>query len=440
VILGYPLTSARPFALPPRLRVSAGATGLGLVLAGSALIALDAAGGHSRLVDDGRAVPNAVLGPLAHVGIGGTLYQPRFWALMLLMAAGYALLVCFGTLPAKGAIAGIVALHAVVLIAPPISSDVFSYLDYARLGVLHGVSPYAHSPAFLPGDPAFGYVGRLWVHMPSAYGPLFTVASYPAALLGIAGGVLLLKSIAVASSLGLVAVTAAIARRRGYDPVRAALIVGANPILLVFGAEAAHNDLPMLALAMLGVWLTLRARTASGAAATVLGAAIKAPVVLVLPFMLAGTGRRLRTLGGAAAATVAVAAGAFAVFGTSAFSLPQVLQRQQQLGTPNSFASEVVRLFGQAKVTPADRTVLHVLLALAVIYLLVRVWRGADWISGAGWALLAATVTATWLLSWYMLWALPFGAVARDRRLVAAVLLVQGLYLVHRGVPLLVPS
>jgi hypothetical protein len=84
--------------------------------------------------------------------------------------------------------------------------------------------------------------------------------------------------------------------------------------------------------------------------------------------------------------------------------------------------------------------VLHVLLVAAIAYLLVRVWRGADWVSGSGWALLAATVTATWMLSWYTLWALPFAAVARDRRLVAAVLLVQGLYLVHRAVPLLVPA
>ena len=50
--------------------------------------------------------------------------------------------------------------------------------------------------AFMPGDPLFGYVGHRWRHTPSAYGPLFTLASYPAGLLGIAGGVALLKALA----------------------------------------------------------------------------------------------------------------------------------------------------------------------------------------------------------------------------------------------------
>jgi hypothetical protein len=152
--------------------------------------------------------------------------------------------------------------------------------------------------------------------------------------------------------------------------------------------------------------------------------------------MLLGAGRRTRTAAAAAGAMLAVAAGGVAVFGTHAFGFATVLQRQQQLVTPNSFVVEVGKLFGQARVTALDRTLVHVALAAAVAYLLVRVWRGADWLSGAGWALMAAAVTTTWLLSWYTLW--PFAAVGRDRRLLVAVLLVQALYLVHRSAPLMV--
>jgi hypothetical protein len=154
--------------------------------------------------------------------------------------------------------------------------------------------------------------------------------------------------------------------------------------------------------------------------------------------MLLGAGRRTRTAAGAAVAMLAVAAGGVAVFGTHAFGFATVLQRQQQLVTPNSFVVEVGKLFGQARVTALDRTMVHVALAAAVAYLLVRVWRGADWLSGAGWALMAAAITTTWLLSWYTLWALPFAAVGRDRRLLVAVLVVQALYLVHRSAPLMV--
>jgi len=43
----------------------------------------------------------------------------------------------------------------------------------------------------------------------------------------------------------------------------------------------------------------------------------------------------------------------------------------------------------------------------------------------AGWALLALTVTATWLMPWYTIWALPFAAISRSRPLLAAAIAVQ---------------
>jgi hypothetical protein len=141
---------------------------------------------------------------------------------------------------------------------------------------------------------------------------------------------------------------------------------------------------------------------------------------------------------GAALGTGAVALIAVAAFGSHALGFVSVLARQQALTTPNSFPTELGRLFGSATIGAAGRITLHLLLVAAVIYLLVRVWRGADWLSGAGWALLATAVLTTWMLVWYTLWALPLAVIARDRRLVAATLVVQVLYLVHRLPPALV--
>jgi alpha-1,6-mannosyltransferase len=432
--VGYPVTAGR-LIVPPWSRTAAAGLGMAMLVAGAALIELDAAAGGSHQVDDGHSIPPSVLGPLAGHG-GSYLFISRFWLLLAVMAAGYALVVVAAALRPAYAIAGIAVLHLIVILGPPLTSDVFSYLDYARLGVLHGINPYAHSPAFLKADPAYAYVGHLWRHVASAYGPLFTVASYPAALLGVAGGVMYLKSLAVLSSLAVAGLTAACAHVRGRDPVRAALIVGANPLMIVYGAAAAHNDLMMIALVMLGVWLALRGRAAGAGGASVLAAAVKASAVVVLPFMLIGSRERLRTAAGALAAAVAVGVMAAAVFGGKTLGFIPVLERQQRLSTPNAFPSEVARLFGQSHLTAFDRTLLHVALAGALVYLLVRVWRGADWLTGAGWALLATAVATTWMLSWYTLWALPFAALTRDRRLLAAVLLIQGLYLAHRLGPL----
>ena len=45
----------------------------------------------------------------------------------------------------------IVAAHLVLLLGPPlISQDVFGYLDFARLGALHGLDPYTHVAAQAP--------------------------------------------------------------------------------------------------------------------------------------------------------------------------------------------------------------------------------------------------------------------------------------------------
>ena len=70
----------------------------------------------------------------------------------------------------------------------------------ARPGPLHA----------LPGrsrrrDPVFGFIG--WPFQHSPYGPLFTLASYAAAPLGVAGGLWALKALAALGSLGAIWLT-----------------------------------------------------------------------------------------------------------------------------------------------------------------------------------------------------------------------------------------
>lgn len=57
------------------------------------------------------------------------------------------------------------------------------------------------------------------------------------------------------------------------------------------------------------------------------------------------------------------------------------------------------------------------LYAAFVIYLLVRTWRGADWLRAAAWATLSLLLATSWLLPWYLIWPLPLTALSRDRKL-----------------------
>ena len=77
------------------------------------------------------------------------------------------------------------ALQLIVFVGPILlSTDVFSYIAYARMGVEHGINPYLHGPASIVGDPVYHYVGQDWKHVETAYGPLYTLLSYPLAPLG----------------------------------------------------------------------------------------------------------------------------------------------------------------------------------------------------------------------------------------------------------------
>jgi hypothetical protein len=104
----------------------------------------------------------------------------------------------------------IVVLVAGFAVAPVLlSHDVYSYVDYARLGIQHGLDPYVHPPLVAPEDPAFAHV--TWIEATSAYGPLFTLATYPLAWLPVGVAVAVLKAAAALSVLGLAFVVSRIA-------------------------------------------------------------------------------------------------------------------------------------------------------------------------------------------------------------------------------------
>ncbi|HMB52084.1 MAG TPA: hypothetical protein VKU40_02125, partial [Thermoanaerobaculia bacterium] len=68
-----------------------------------------------------------------------------------------------------------------------LSHDVYSYVGYARLGAVHGLDPYVFPPSAVPTDPVYADVE--WTEATSAYGPLFTLLTYPLAWLPVGGAV-----------------------------------------------------------------------------------------------------------------------------------------------------------------------------------------------------------------------------------------------------------
>jgi hypothetical protein len=324
--------------------------------------------------------------------------------------------------------AAIAAVGGFALAPVLLSHDVYSYVDYARLGVLHGLDPYVHPPAGTPGDPAYSQV--TWRHATSAYGPLFTLVTYPLAWLPVGVAVALLKAAAALSVLALAALVARLAPGRGVSPLPAAAFVALNPLVLLHVVGGAHNDGLAMLLATVGVAATLAAREASAGAAFVAAFAIKAPAAIAAPFALLATARAStyqptvgptrfsdfrpfqRYLWGGALTLAAIGAAAYAAFGwhwLGAFGLRQ--SDTSHLSIPTTTA----RLTGLDPT--AVRAFALIAYAVFVAYLLIRTWRGADWLRCAAWASLALLFATSWLLPWYLIWALPLVALSRDRPL-----------------------
>jgi alpha-1,6-mannosyltransferase len=370
--------------------------------------------------------PDWLAGPLRGLDIG--LTSGSFQAYTLIMCAGYVLvLVAARTLPMRALAGCVVAAHVILLLGPPlISQDVFGYVAFARMGALHGLDPYTHVAAEAFTDPVYPFVGWPFKHSP--YGALFTLASYATAPLGVAGALWTFKAVAVASSLGAVALIARAAGRLGGSRRWAAAFVGLNPVLLVLAVGGAHND--TLIVLVLAAALALTAGTSpryrAATATVVAGVGVKVTAGLLLPFMLLGARRareRLEVLGSACVSLLALGALALVGFGSHALGFLNAVGEQQQLVATHSIPAETARLVGLSGTPSWWR---HLFVAGLVVVVLVALWRtarGADWRVAAGWAMLALLLSTAWLLPWYAVWLLPLAAVGGDRRLRAATLL-----------------
>jgi len=313
--------------------------------------------------------------------------------------------------------ATIAVLVAGFAIAPVVlSHDVYSYVDYARLGVLHGLDPYVHRPAEAPLDPVYAHV--TWTGVVSAYGPLFTLATYPLAWLPVWWAVAALKAAAALSVLTIAALVARIAPIRGVSPLAAAAFVALNPLVLIHVVGGAHNDAIAMLAATLGVAAMLAAREASAGVAFLAAFAIKAPAAIAAPFALVSAARghpMARMLAGGLIAALAIGAAAYAAFGWHWLHALELLGRHQDKSTHLSIPSTFARLTGLNGT--AVRTAALALFALSFAYLLLRTWRGTDWLRCAAWASVALLLATAWLLPWYLIWALPLVALSRDRPL-----------------------
>jgi hypothetical protein len=382
-------------------------------------------------------------------------------------------------LPARWAIAALIAAHAILLLSPPLAlTDIFNYINYGRMGVLDHLNPYTTIPALEPHtNPSFDLSN--WHNLLSPYGPTFTLITYALVPLGIAGSLWSLKALMAIASLAMLLLVWKCARLLDRNPVQAVILVGLNPIVLLWGLGGVHNDFLTVLCVMVGFYLLLRggldgvmpvqgdrvrglapgvappaaANVAPGAAKVRIwlakpapldlgaGAAfatamsLKASAGILAPVLIAGLLRTPRRLVGVilgmAGAAAVLAACSVLAFGPH---LPN-LGTQGRLVIAVSLPNLLGLILGQGGETDTMRVLLSCMLIAAVLASCLLAWRWRDSITASGWATIALLVTLAWVLPWYILWILPMAALSSSRRLRTAALVLSA-YLILTWMPL----
>jgi hypothetical protein len=405
-----------------------------VLLGASSLLCVSATRSELVLPASLRPLPNWLAGPFS--GGGLELGLATLIVLVTVMFLAYALVTRNAhELPMRAVLGGIVAFHAIVLLAPPLfSGDIFSYAAYARMGALHDLNPYLTGPSETPLPALHLLIPSKWAATPTVYGPLFTALSYLLVPLSIAQTVVAYKAVAAASSLALVGLVWRAADLRGLSSVRAAALVGLNPVIVIFGVGGGHNDLLMLALLVAGVYVLLAERHFSGGALFAAATAVKLTGALIFPFAFAARidggndlprGRKL--LLGTIVPSAAICAMAFAFFGTGPLALLGTLRDIQGQGGPHSIPGFLVTALGLPGLVPPLNAVMSLVFLWVVAILTWRVHSGRlDWINGAAWATVALLLTTGFLVPWYVAWLIPLAALSSDSRLLAVAVLLTG--------------
>jgi len=401
-------------ALGPIAEGAAGALALLGVVTGALGVALAAAERPSflappRLHGDAPwlAGPLAGLWPSLTTVVGSIRWDLTL-ALLAMTACWVLAVACAPRVRLPAVLAAVVASDVLLTLSPPFSlTDTFNYLHYGRMLPLFGLNPYTSLPIQGSADPA--YVYSTWHHLPSPYGPLFTLFTEALAPLSLATAYWVLKAVIGLAALAVAALTAALARALGREPARAVAFVALNPLVLVYGIGGVHNDVLFMALLLGSALLIVKRHEVEGGVGLALAAAIKLSAGLAIPILWAASRRRWRTAIGVAAGGVAMLVMVKLAFGGH---LPND-GTQEKLVASLSLPNLLGLAAGQGGLSAQLRGELQVVLVLVSIGLVLWTWRTRDWLTGVAWAMVLLIVTLGWAMPWYVLWVLPFAALGR---------------------------
>ncbi len=398
---------------------------LGLVVGTLLLVFAAAQGATSLSTPIKGTAPGWLLFPFHGLWTNRTLdhgdIQDGFLTIVLAMLAFYGVAIWLSRrLPPAVVWSAVIVVYVICFLSPPLLlTDVFNYINYARMGVLHHLNPYTHIPHDVTRDAAY-HISN-WHHLPSPYGPLFTLGTYALVPLGLGGAYWGYKLAVMAAALFSLWLTVRICRRLGVQPMPALVLVGLNPMVTVYGTAGQHNDWFQMVFVLGSIELFLASRERLSAAALIGAAALKSSALALAPIGVLGQPRRKQALIGAIAGGIAFGVLSFGAFGPH---LPAI-GIQSKLVTPYSIPNVAGLFLGRGGEDNLVRDGFEAFFAIGTIGCAYLAWRRREPILALGWLTMISLVTIGWDMAWYVLWLLPFIAFIRNRSFrIAAICLV----------------
>lgn len=318
-----------------------------------------------------------------------------------------------------------------VVIPPLVSKDVFSNIFYGKIAARYHDNPYVVTPQRFASDQLMVYVSLNWKNTAIVYGPLHTYFSMLLNLVageGITANIIVFKgamalfhianTILVWFILGLMA-----PRRQRFGT----MLYAWNPIALTIGVGGGHNDVMMMTLVLVAVYLLLKEKKWAGFFFLCLSVLVKyISVILVVALVIhlvsrkRGSAARARELARYGAVFLLISILLFLPFWAGAGTFSSTLRNLQlnnysSIGGVLSFVFTAVFEFLlrlPASLAGTLGSALSKLLLLPVF--LATLWFAPRRMRGLGdvpdcffWVTLAYLVTTSYYMPWYFLWLLP---------------------------------
>ncbi len=323
-----------------------------------------------------------------------------------------------------------------------LSGDIHSYIMYGRIDLVHGGNSLLESPVRYVSDPFLQWVH--WKREPSVYGPAWLYlgmgVTWLAERLGgtIITYVLLFKLVAAALHGGSAGLIWKIVGRVAPDrQAFSTLLYLLNPLLLIEFVGHGHNDVMMLFLMLVGIWLGYQQRWKTAVVMFTLAVLTKWTALVALLFYVIVAVReappdwrrwiRLAGIGVIVACTTVVLYGRFwegsRTIAVLTGSPPQkllansvgalILELQKRQATPAA---------GRMMAGPDGSRTREVARAAANTGSLAAIALGAISVTtmttavlAAAWVMFSVCLLAVWFWPWYVTWFVCLSAIASRR-------------------------